>query len=192
MFWNRKKPDNDSLRQLKENVSYYSIRFRMICGGAKLKGKNIPRIYRAIFLQSESQVRSILDNAPDLSGKIDWFSIILAYGYLRTAFSRVELLATLEPAEQGAAIVPDEIMQEYRRLKNEKSNRYKRQRQHYNDRKGIYLQCKKKGMKDADAYREIIKMEEPNLKPGTASYIAAMNRLKVWRNRHKEELQHID
>ena len=47
-------------------------------------------------------------------------------------------------------------------------------------------------MTDADAYREIISIEEPNLKPGTASYISAMNRLRMWKSRHKEELQHID
>ena len=71
------------------------------------------------------------------------------------------------------------------RLQNEKLSRYANSIKRNADRLEIFKRFKEQGMKDADVYREIIKMEEPNLKPGTASYIAAMNRLKVWRNRHK-------
>ena len=77
------------------------------------------------------------------------------------------------------------------KLQQEKSARYKMRRQQYNDRKKIYQKCKEQGMTDADTYREIISIEDPNLKPGTASYISAMNRLRMWKSRHKEELQHI-
>lgn len=102
--------------------------------------------------------------------------------------------------------VPEELIQELEtiqskyqqatqyldKLQQEKSARYKMRRQQHNDRKKIYQKCKKQGMTDADAYREIISIEESNLKPGTASYISAMNRLRMWKSRHKEELQHID
>lgn len=74
------------------------------------------------------------------------------------------------------------------KLQQEKSARYKMRRQQHDDRKKIYQMCKEQGMTDADAYREIISIEEPNLKPGTASYISAMNRLKMWKSRHKKEM----
>ena len=74
------------------------------------------------------------------------------------------------------------------KLQQEKSARYKMRRQQHDDRKKIYQKCKEQGMTDADTYREIISIEEPNLKPGTASYISAMNRLRMWKSRHKEEM----
>ena len=76
----------------------------------------------------------------------------------------------------------------FRRQKAEKNRRYEERRLMSDFTMAQFKMWKFSGMSDADAFRQIINFEHPNLKPGSASYIAAMNRLRVWKSRHKEEL----
>lgn len=74
------------------------------------------------------------------------------------------------------------------RQKAEKNRRYKKRCIISECTMSQFKMWKRLGMSDADAFRQIINFEHPNLKPGTASHIAAMNRLRMWKSRHKEEL----
>lgn len=72
--------------------------------------------------------------------------------------------------------------------KAEKNKRYQKRRLMSEGIMLHFKMWKSFGLTDADAFRRIISYVYPNLKPGTASHIAAMNRLKMWKSRHKEEM----
>lgn len=80
----------------------------------------------------------------------------------------------------------------YRQLQAEKDKRYKN-RQTMNERTASEFKLWKAfGLSDADAFRNMIGFEYPWLKPSDPAYKAHMDRLRMWKSRHKEELQHID
>ena len=78
--------------------------------------------------------------------------------------------------------------EELSRLQNEKLSRYANSIKKNVDLLEIFKHFKKQGMKDADVYREIIKIKYPEAKPGTAYHRALMDRYRVWKSRHKKEL----
>lgn len=82
------------------------------------------------------------------------------------------------------ALYPEHFHPMETQLQEEKSNRYHKQRRRQNHRLALFNQCKQQGMTDAAAYREIIRQEQPSLKPNTAAYLAAMNSLRVWKSRN--------
>lgn len=83
------------------------------------------------------------------------------------------------------------VMEEFDQLRAEKRRRYQKRRDDNMLRKMHFNTYKRMGMTDADAYRKIIEIEEPNLKPGTAPHAAAMNRLKTWKSRTFPQKKHV-
>ena len=177
------KPNNDILNGIRENVRYYSFRFRLICGDARLKKKHIPRIEKAMFLRIESAMQGLLcaGHSPSTG---NWLSLLLAYGFFRAAFTRVELLAALPSNQTGEIEKVSELLAYYQNLKQSDDARYRVRRNRTKKRAEIFNHCKTQGMTDAEAYREIIRQERPDLKPNTGLYRAAMDALKVWKNRN--------
>ncbi len=176
------KPDNDVLNGIRENVGYYSFRFRLICGDAKLKKKHIPRIEKAMFLRIESAMQDLLCTGHSPSTG-NWLSLLLAYGFFRAAFTRVELLAALPSNQAGETEKLSELLAYYQNLKQSDDARYRARRNRTKKRAEIFNHCKTQGMTDADAYREIIRQERPDLKPKTTAFRSAMDALKTWKNR---------
>lgn len=176
----------EALENIREEVERYSFRFRLYCKDAYGTGRRIPRIEKFFFLRAEREILDLI-NAPlrsiDTEG---WLQIVYSFGFLCACYERILILGT-SPLSQGTVnlSLPDPAMLEYyTKLKHKEDARYEATRQRNRIRGEHFRRCKEMGMTDAEAYREIIRQERPDLKPNTGLYRAAMEALKVWKNRN--------
>ena len=152
-----------------------------------------------VFIYPPKKIfEKIYDGGEYAIGASDTYRVLAIFGHLKAnllleVFGKVVALIgrdvnelNAEDYEKIAAeiiTIHKKLDEDLSRLQNEKLSRYANSIKRNADRLEIFKRFKEQGMKDADVYREIIKMEEPKLKPGTASYLAAMNRLKMWKSR---------
>lgn len=111
-----------------------------------------------------------------------WYRVIaIELARLAQTYCTVEKIKRdLSLEELGNKSIQDIFLQ----LQAEKTSRYQIPRERNRHRITLFEICKQRGMTDAAAYREIIRQEQPSLKPNTAAYLTAMNSLRVWKSRN--------